>query len=101
MKIVRVFDGVVKEIIPEYATPVADYYGEAFARLCIEAPDAVRPNWYYDSSSNTFSETPFVQPKPTVEALSAENAQLKSQLASLQDTVDTLVLDALGGDGDA
>ena len=43
---------------------------------------------------------PGPEPGPTVEDLVAENAQLKSQLASLQDTVDTLVLDALGGDGD-
>lgn len=101
MSIVRVSDGIVKEIIPEYAIPVADYYGEAFAQLCMEAPDEVKPNWYYDSGSNTFSESPFVQPGPTVEELAAENVQLKAQISSLQDTVDTLVLDALGGDGDA
>ena len=34
---------------------------------------------------------------PTNEALAAENKLLKQQLASLTDTVDTLVLDALGG----
>ena len=98
MRIVRISDGIVKEIIPECAIPVADYYGEAFAQLCMEAPDEVKPNWYYDSGSNTFSESPFVQPGPTVEELAAENVQLKAQLASLQDAVDTLVLDALGGD---
>lgn len=34
---------------------------------------------------------------PTNEALAEENKRLKAQLASLTDTVDTLVLDALGG----
>ena len=64
----------------------------------MEAPDEVKPNWYYNFGSNTFSESPFAQSRPTVEDLAAENTALKAQLASLQDTVDTLVLDALGGD---
>lgn len=34
---------------------------------------------------------------PTNDELAAENKLLKQQLASLTDTVDTLVLDALGG----
>ncbi len=35
---------------------------------------------------------------PTNEELAEENKRLKAQLASLTDTVDTLVLDALGGE---
>lgn len=90
MKIVRVSGGVVKEIIPDYATPVADYYGEAFARLCVEAPDEVRPNWYYDSGSNTFSKSPFIQPKPTAEDLAAENKLLKAQVQAQTERSDFL-----------
>lgn len=41
---------------------------------------------------------PGPEPGPTVEELAAENVQLKAQISSLQDAVDTLVLDALGGD---
>ena len=40
---------------------------------------------------------PGPEPGPTVEELAAENVQLKAQISSLQDAVDTLVLDALGG----
>lgn len=80
MKIVRVSDGVVKEVIPDYAIPVMEHYGKEFARLCMEAPDEVKPNWYYDPGSNTFSESPFGQPNPTVESLVAENKLLKAQI---------------------
>ena len=39
MKIVRLDNGTVAEIIPQYATPVEKWYGAAFAALCAEAPD--------------------------------------------------------------
>lgn len=45
MKIVRLDNGVVAEIIPQYATPVEKWYGAAFAALCAEAPDGTGPNW--------------------------------------------------------
>ena len=45
MKIVRVDNGAVAEIIPQYATPVEQWYGAAFAALCTEAPDEVEQNW--------------------------------------------------------
>lgn len=45
MKTVRVDNGAVAEIIPQYATPVEQWYGAAFAALCTEAPDEVEQNW--------------------------------------------------------
>ena len=45
MKTVRVDNGAVAEIIPQYATPVEKWYGAAFAALCTEAPDEVEQNW--------------------------------------------------------
>lgn len=48
MKTVRVKNGVVAEIIPEYALPVEQWYGANFAAQCVEAPDEVKQNWTYD-----------------------------------------------------
>ena len=45
MKIVRLDNGTVAEIIPQYATPVEKWYGAAFAAVCAEAPDEVELNW--------------------------------------------------------
>ena len=45
MKLVRLDNGVVAEIIPQYATPVEQWYGAAFAALCAEAPDGAEQNW--------------------------------------------------------
>ena len=56
MKIVRLFNNRVAEIIPETATPVSKWYGEFFASQCVEAPDEVECGWYYDSETKTFSE---------------------------------------------
>lgn len=80
MKTVRISDGIVKEIIPEYAIPVADYYGEAFARLCMEAPDDVQPNWVYSPTTGEFSEPSEPLSPPSVEDLAAENKLLKAQI---------------------
>ena len=45
MKIVRLDNGTVAEIIPQYATPVEKWYGAAFAAVCAEAPDEVEAGW--------------------------------------------------------
>lgn len=72
MKTVRLSENKVVEIIPEYALPVAKWYGEAFAAQCIEAPNEVEQNWAYDPETNTFSEPtnepePEPEPEPTLE----------------------------------
>ena len=57
MKIVRVEGNVVVEIIPKEATPVSKWYNQSFAKQCVEAPDEVQNNWYYDPSNNTFRDS--------------------------------------------
>lgn len=54
--IVRVKNGIVVEIIPEYALPVEKWYGADFARECVEAPDEVEQGWLYDANSGEFSQ---------------------------------------------
>lgn len=51
MKTVRLQSNVVVEIIPDYALPVAQWYGEAFAAQCVEAPDEVAQGWVYDGEN--------------------------------------------------
>ena len=53
MKTVRLQSNVVVEIIPDYALPVAQWYGEAFSAQCVEAPDEVEQGWVYDGENFT------------------------------------------------
>ena len=45
MKTVRIKNGAVVEIIPEYALPVEKWYNAEFAKECMEAPDEVQQGW--------------------------------------------------------
>lgn len=54
MKIVRMVNNIVVEIIPDYALPVEEWYGIDFAKNCVEAPDEVEQNWYYDQNTKNF-----------------------------------------------
>lgn len=84
-------------VIPDDMTLEAFPFGEVEAAVDEETGLMTVTKW----TPGTLPEpAPSPEPGPTVEDLAAENAQLKSRLASLQDTVDTLVLDTLGGDGD-
>ena len=53
--VVRVKNGIVVEISPEYALPVEKWYGAAFAKACVEAPEEVEQGWLYDAESGKFS----------------------------------------------
>lgn len=64
MKVVRIVDGEVWEIIPEAARPVADWYGEAFAAQCVEAPDEVEQHWSYDPETREFFPPKPYDPEP-------------------------------------
>lgn len=55
MKIVRIINGKVFEIIPEDARPLEKYYNEDFISQCVEAPDEVEQHWVYDSNNGSFS----------------------------------------------
>lgn len=86
-KWVRTKNGVVAEIIPEYALPVADWYGEAFAAHCVEAPDEVGQRWTYDPETGTFAapapkEEPEEPEEPSGDA--ARIAALEEELAAIK-----------------
>lgn len=71
--VVRVKNGIVMEIIPDYALPVEKWYGAAFAKDCVEAPDEVEQGWLYDAASGKFSKPTGVEPttEPTTEEIIA------------------------------
>lgn len=54
MKTAYIEDGVVREIIPEGAHPVAKWYNEDFASHCNAVPDDVEPNWEFDIKTQTW-----------------------------------------------
>jgi hypothetical protein len=78
MKTVRLKNNIVLEIIPEYALPVADWYGEDFASHCVGAPDDVEQHWVYNPDNGTFSAPEPIELEPTIEerldTLEAEKA---------------------------
>lgn len=49
-------DNTVREIIPDEARPVAQWYNEEFASHCMEIPDDVHENWEYDPENNRWYE---------------------------------------------
>lgn len=63
MKVVRLKNSVVAEIIPKYALPVEKWYGEKFAADCVKAPDDVRCGMVYENG--VFSEPKEIVPEPT------------------------------------
>lgn len=76
MKTVRIKNGTVIEIIPEYALPVEQWYGEAFSAQCMEAPDNVEQGWLYDGAG-------FHANAPDLEKIKAARiSQSKADLAS-------------------
>ena len=83
-KWVRIERGAVAEIIPEYALPVADWYGAAFAASCVEAPDEVGQRWTYDPTTGTFAApTPKEEPEePSGDT--ARIAALEEELAAIK-----------------
>lgn len=85
MKIVRVINNRVVEIIPETATPVSKWYNEAFAAQCVEAPDEVTYRWFYNPNTGTFSE----------------EADNEGELSETRVTVDQIINALLGVTDDA
>lgn len=45
MKVARIANNIIREIIPEYGLPVEQWYGEEFAKLCEEVPDEAQCGW--------------------------------------------------------
>lgn len=53
MKYIRVVDGFVVEIIPDYATPPAKWYGDGFASHCIQVDnDSVQCGWVIEPDNS-------------------------------------------------
>lgn len=63
MKTVRILNGIVVEIIPEYGLPVCTWYGEEFEKQCVTAPDYVWQGWIYNANTHTFSEPEVEHPE--------------------------------------
>ena len=88
MKTVRLAGKTVAEIIPEYGLPVAEWYGEAFAAKCVEAPDEVEQHWQYDPDTGEFSppsETS-ITPKPSAEErLAALESAMLAMMGGMMD----------------
>lgn len=86
MKTVRIKNGIVAEIIPEYALPVADWYGAAFAASCVEAPDEVGQRWTYDPETGTFAApAPKEDPEEPAGDIETRVAALESGKADKSD----------------
>ena len=64
MKIVRLKNNIVYEIIPDYALPVEKWYGSEFAKLCVEASDDVQYGWIYDETTKEFKKPEPFEPEP-------------------------------------
>lgn len=62
-------DNTVREIIPEGAYPIADWYNEEFASHCMEIPDYVKPNWIHDPIGGEFYEPGAMNARGGFEAL--------------------------------
>ena len=97
MKVARIENNVVVEIIPEYALPVEKWYGTQFALSCKEVPDNVEPNYVYDPKTDSY-QPPVIEdppaPPPTIDErvtiLESENDLLKQQIKAASDQNDFL-----------
>lgn len=75
MKMVRIVNGKVYEIIPDTARPVEAWYGSDFAAQCVEAPDEVEQHWTYNPETVEFSPPAPYEPEP-VDRLTALEADV-------------------------
>ena len=82
MKIVRLEQNIVREIIPEDVRPLDVYYPPDFCEQCVEAPDEVEQHWVYDPDANTFAPPPEPETphEPAPDGLAAQVADLQSAL---------------------
>ena len=79
MKIARVVNNVVIEIIPDYAFPVEKWYNIEFANECIEVPDYVEENWICNFNN-------FFPPENSIIELTS--AQLREQAYNNDKVID-------------
>ena len=87
MKVVRLQNLVVSEVIPNYALPVEKWYNEEFAKDCMEAPEYVEQGWVYHPDTETWSEpSESVLPEPEPTQLDIIEAQI-AYTAMMTDTL--------------
>ena len=96
--IVRLQDFIVKEILPGDLDTVRQWYGDAFAESCMEAPEEVGLNWTYDPDTGEFSEPKDIPQPPSpptteerVAALEAASDRLDAQATYTAMMTDTLM----------
>ena len=90
MKIVRLNNNIVAEIIPDYALPVDEFYGSEFASMCVEAPDEVEQRWIFNPDG-TWTNPKDVRKTEIVHGPTTEEriAMLEAQLAETDEvTID-------------
>ena len=93
MKIVKLEQNIVREVIPEDVRPLDVYYPPDFCAQCVEAPDEVEQRWVYDPDANTFAPPP--EPEAPIEP---EPSDLAAQVADLQAAFDVIAQEVLGND---
>lgn len=81
MKTVRLANDVVVEIIPDYALPVEKWYGENFAKQCVEAPDDVEQGYVYQDGA--FYPAPDPEPEPIQPTIEERTAALEEAVLEL------------------
>ncbi len=72
MKTVRIKNGAVVEIIPEYALPVEKWYNAEFAKECMEAPDEVQQGWRLKNGVFVDEPEPHQNPPTELDQLRAD-----------------------------
>lgn len=60
---------IVAEVIPDYALPVEDWFGEAFAANCMVAPNEVVEGYFFNRATGQFMTPDHAPVKITVEVL--------------------------------
>lgn len=85
MKIVRLKDNVVVEVLPEslYDKGIEYWYGPEFAATCVEAPDDVKQGMIYDEDTKTFSFPQPLEPGTQMPTLEERLEVLESAMLEL------------------
>lgn len=89
MKVVRLSNNIIVEVIPNEALPVEQWYGPQFASQCVEAPDDTPLGWVYDRETSTFVDPTTIVPEPSAEE---RIAALESELEFTQGVLDAILM---------
>lgn len=87
MKIVKLKNNIVIEIIPEYALPVEQWYGADFAAHCIEAPDDAEQGMIYNGETFTAPDPPAETDTITMDDLAEQVFDLEVRTTMIEQGV--------------